>query len=151
MESRHKILVGTVAHIARVLTLMAYNVISRYNSLQMNKLNYISTPCLFKTTEDLLSKSFDYKWIIIPDFLTTISLTMLYIGIIEFISAQIPLFMKGLLIGMMCFSISLSGTLWLAVSLPFIRTLFVAMFCSQIAMSRMYFDFPRAGNVACHH
>ena len=31
MESRHKILVGTVALIARVLTLMAYNVISRHN------------------------------------------------------------------------------------------------------------------------
>ena len=80
MESRHKILVGIVAHIARVLTLMAYNVISRHNSLQMNELN-VSTLCLFETTEDLLSESFNYKWIIIPDFLATISLTVLYIGI----------------------------------------------------------------------
>ena len=36
MESRHKMLVGMVVLIAKVLTLMAYNVISRHNSLQIN-------------------------------------------------------------------------------------------------------------------
>ena len=119
MESRHKILVGTVALIARVLTLMAYNVISRHNSLQMNGPN-ITIPCLFEMTKGLLGKSLNYKWIIIPDFLTTISSTMLYIGMFEFISAQIPFFMKGLMIGMTYCSFFSYGALWLAVSLPFI-------------------------------
>jgi hypothetical protein len=97
MESQRKILVGMVALIARVLTLMAYNVISRHNSLQMNGPN-ITTPCLFKTSnlKGALSTSFNYKWITVPDFLSTISLTMLYIGLVEFTSAQIPFFMKGL-------------------------------------------------------
>ena len=121
MESRHKILVSTVTLIARVLTLMAYNVISRHNSLQMNGPNYnVTIPCLFEMTEGLLGKSFNYKWIIIPDFLTTISSTMLYIGIIEYLSAQVPFYMKGLMIGMTYCSLFLSGALWLVVSLPFI-------------------------------
>ena len=99
MESRHKILVGTVALIARVLTLMAYNVISRHNSLQMNGPN-VTIPCLFETwsTEGVLNKSFNSKWITVPDFLFLTSLTMLYIGVIELISAQVPFFMKGLVI-----------------------------------------------------
>ena len=122
MESRHKVIVGMVANIARVLTLMAYNVISRHNSLQMNGPN-VTTSCLFDTSKAALSmsKSFNYKWITVPDFLSIVSLTMLYIGVIELISAQVPFFMKGLMIGMICFSFFLSGTLWLAVSLPFVR------------------------------
>jgi hypothetical protein len=122
MESRHKILVGMGALIVRVLTLMAYNVISRHNSLQMNGTN-ITTPCLFETlsSKGALNKSFNYKWITVPDFLSTISLTMLYIGLVEFISAQVPFFMKGLMIGMTYCSFFLSGALWLAVSLPFIH------------------------------
>ena len=120
MESRHKILMGTVALIARVLILMAYNIISRHNSLKTNGPN-VTIPCLFETwsTEGVLNKSFNYKWIIVPDFLSTISLTMFYIGLVEFISAQVPFFMKGLMIGMTYCSFFLSGALWLAVSLPF--------------------------------
>jgi hypothetical protein len=99
---------------------MAYNIISRHNSLKMNGPN-INTPCLFETSKGALSTSFSYKWITVPDFLSTISVMMLYIGAIEFISAQIPFFMKGLMIGMTFFSFFLSGILWLAVTLPFIH------------------------------
>ena len=120
MESRHKILMGMLALIARVLTLMAYNIISRHNSLQMNGPN-VTIPCLFETwSSSVLNKHFNYKWIIVPDFLLLISLTMFYIGLLEFISAQVPFFMKGLMIGMTYCSFFLSGALWLAVSLPFI-------------------------------
>ena len=66
IESRHKILVGTVALVARVLTLMAYNVISRHNSLQMNGPNVnVTILCLFETSKGVLSKSFNYKWMFI--------------------------------------------------------------------------------------
>ena len=54
LESRHKILVGMVALIAKLLTLMAYNVISRHNSLQMNGHN-VTTPCLFEANNGALS------------------------------------------------------------------------------------------------
>jgi hypothetical protein len=46
---------------------------------------------------------------------------MLYIGATEFISAQVPFFMKGLVIGMIYCSFYVSSALWLVVSLPFIR------------------------------
>ena len=120
MESQRKIIVGMVALIAKVLTLMAYNVISRHNSLEMNGPN-LTIPCLFETSEGVLSKSFNYKLITVPDFFSTISSTMLYIGLIEFISAQVPFFMKGLMIGTTYCSFFLSGALWLAVSLPFVH------------------------------
>ena len=87
----------------------------------MNGPNVI-IPCLFETwsTEGVLNKSFNSKWITVPDFLLLISLTMLYMGVVEFISAQVPFFMKGLMIGMTYCSFFLSGALWLVVSLPFI-------------------------------
>jgi hypothetical protein len=110
-----------VVLIVKLLILMAYNIISRHNySLQMNG-NNITTPCLFETSEGALSTSFSYKWITVPDFLSAISLTMLYIGVTEFISAHVPFFMKGLMIGMTYCSFCLSGALWLVVSLPFIH------------------------------
>jgi hypothetical protein len=120
MENQCKILLGMVALIVKLLTLMAYNVISRHNSLQMKGPN-TTTPCLFETSKGALSTSFSYKWIIVPDFLSAISVTMLYIGVIELISAQVPFFMKGLVIGMTFCSFYVSGVLWLVVSLPFVR------------------------------
>ena len=119
MESQHKMLVGMVVLIAKVLTLMAYNVISRHNSLQLGRHN-TTILCLLETSEGALNTSFNYKWIMIPDFLSTVSITMLYISAIEFISAQVPFFMKGLMIGMTYCSFYLSSTLWLVASLPFV-------------------------------
>ena len=62
------------------LTLMAYNVIARHNSLQINGPN-ITNPCLFdhEASNGAMNTSFNYRWITIPDFLSTVSLTMLYI------------------------------------------------------------------------
>ena len=121
MESQRKVLLGMVALIVKLLTLMAYyNVISRHNSLQMNGPNK-TTPCLFETSNSMLSKSFNDKWIAVPDFLSAISSTMLCIGVIELISAQVPFLMKGLMIGITFCSFYVSSALWLAISLPFVH------------------------------
>ena len=111
-----------VVLIARVLTLMAYNVISRHNSLQINGPN-TTNPCLFdhEASNGAMNTSFNYRWITIPDFLSTVSLTILYIGAIGFVSAQVPFFMKGLMIGMIYCSFYLSSALWLVESLPFVQ------------------------------
>ena len=44
--------------------------------------------------------NFDYRWMAIPDFLTSLSLLMIGIDFLEFLSAQIPLQMKGITLGM---------------------------------------------------
>ena len=119
MESLHKMLVGMVVLMTRVLTLMSYNVISRHNYLQINGQN-ATILCLFEKSKGTLMTTFDHRWIMIPDILFTISLTMFYVGAIEFISAQVPFFMKGLMIGMMYCSFYVSSALWLVVSLPFV-------------------------------
>ena len=81
----------------------------------------VTIPCLFETSKGMLSKSFNYKWITVLDFLSTICSTMLYIGLIDFFSAQVPFFMKGLMIGITYCSFFLSGALCLAVSLQFVH------------------------------
>ena len=74
--------------LATVSSVIAF---SRHNSLQINGHN-TTILCLFETSKGALNTSFNYKWITIPDFLSTVSITMLYIGAIEFISAQVPFF-----------------------------------------------------------
>ena len=55
---------------------------------------------------------FSHYWITIPDILEAISVVMLHIGAAEFLSAQVPQFMKGILIGITYCSLYISGALW---------------------------------------
>ena len=51
---------------------------------------------------------------------------MPYIGLIEFISAQVPFYMRGLMIGMTYCSLFLLGALLaVCINLPFIRINFI--------------------------
>ena len=64
----------------------------------------------------------------IPDFIVSISLTMFYIGAVEYISAQVPYFMKGLAVGATYSSLLLSGAVWFVLLLPFgNKTLYVSL------------------------
>ena len=99
---------------------MTYNVFSRHNYLKISRHN-ATTSCLFEASNGALKESFSYHWIVIPDFLSIVSIMMFYIGAIEFISAQVTFFMKGLIIGMTYCSFYVSSALWLAVSLPFVH------------------------------
>ena len=55
----------------------------------------------------------------IPDFIVSISYTMLYIGAVEFFLAQTPYFMKDLTVGVTYSSLYLTGVVWLVLSIPF--------------------------------
>ena len=120
--SLYKGLIGVLLQIARVFLLLAYEVISRHNYIQNNGYN-VTIDCLFHTTHGSLSKSFDFRWMAIPDFLQSISLMMIYLGSFEFLSAQVPYFMKGLMVGIGLSSAFFSGAVWFVVSIPFNRKL----------------------------
>ena len=75
--------------------------------------------CLFIAAQGTLEGSFDYRLVVIPDLLQSVSLMMLYIGTVEFISAQVPYSMKGLMAGMTYFMILLSITAWSVIFIPF--------------------------------
>ena len=122
MQSLQKCLIGMVLQIARVSLLLIYEVVSRHNFIQ-NTGHNVTIDCLFHASHGSLSKSFDYRWIAIPDFLQTISMMMIYIGTFEFLSAQVPYFMKGLMVGVTFCSLLLSGALWFVLSVPFTKRL----------------------------
>ena len=122
IESVHKALLGIAIQITRIITIMVYEVISRHNFINNNFRNTsISPPCFFSNslTYGSLSNSFYPHWITIPDCLTSISLMMIFIGAVEFLSAQVPYIMKGLMVSITFLSSLLSCMVWYVVLLPF--------------------------------
>ena len=105
--------------IARVLVLLIYIVIVRHTSKEQLQ-------CLFKYSDHDHSTAhtitFSQYWIFIPDFLQVLSTTMLQIGGAEFLSAQVPYFMKGLMMGMMYCFLFISSAIWFILSIPFAKT-----------------------------
>jgi peptide/histidine transporter 3/4 len=118
IESLQKVLIGMLLQIARVIVLMTYIVILRYTSKEQLQ-------CLFKYPDNDHSTAqtvtFNQYWIVIPDFLQALSTTMLQIGAVEFLSAQVPHFMKGLMIGMTCCFLFISSAIWFVLSIPFTK------------------------------
>ena len=118
LESLQKLFIGMLLQVIRVLILLTYEIVSQYNySVQNN--NNATTPCLFYAQQGSLSSSFDYHWMAIPDFVISISVVMLFIGAVEYFSAQVPHFMKGLTFGLTSLSLFLSGAIWFVLSIPF--------------------------------
>ena len=105
MESIRKVQIGVILHVIRVLALMVSDLKARHNFLSINGQN-ASIPCLWSVnaTTNIFKDSMDYHWIAIPQFFYVTSLVMLYTGAIEFLCAQTPSFMKGLMSGGICCS-----------------------------------------------
>ena len=122
--SLYKGLIGMLLQIIRVFVLLVYEAVSRHNYIQNNGHNAtVTIDCLFYITHGSLSKSFDFRWMAIPDILQSISLTMIYLGTFEFLSAQVPYFMKGVMVGVTLCFMFLSGAVWFVLSIPFNRKL----------------------------
>ena len=100
IKSLRKIVIGVVLQIVWVTTLMAFDVLSRHLYLKSNGYN-ATIQCIFYESHSTLSTSFSYHWLAIPNFLQFTSIVFCLIGIIEFISAQVPYSMKGLTIGLL--------------------------------------------------
>ena len=123
IQSLQKCLLGMLLQIARVSLLLAYEVISRHNFIKSSAGHNTTIDCLFHASHGSLSTSFDFQWMAIPDFLESMSLMMIYIGAFEFLSSQVPYFMKGLMVGVILCSLFLSGALWFTLSVPISKRL----------------------------
>ena len=125
IESFHKVQIGVMFQVMRVLVLMVFDVMSRYCFLSINGQNG-SIPCLWSmnaTTLYTMNDRLDYRWIAIPEFFQTASLVMLYTGAVEFVCAQTPSFMKGLMAGAVYCSLLISTSLLFVLSVPFQKDL----------------------------
>ena len=96
VKSHHKVLLGALLHMARVITLMAFALKIRHTSLEHNGYNS-TVQCIFQ--EDKVTLGFDSKWMILQKILESLSIVALYVGAAEFICAQTPYSMRGLMFG----------------------------------------------------
>ena len=129
VRSQTKFALGVLLHITTTIALLVIIIVARHNYLKYS----ISNPntnatiqCVFyHEGSDAWSSSLDYRWMAVPDFLYSLSLTLYGIGAIEFIVAQSPYSMRGLMVGGGYGIFSLSAALVAAASIPFTRRLSV--------------------------
>ena len=112
IESLQKALIGTILQLVRVIILMIFDVtLAQYKNSTIQ--------CIFYESPSALSASFNYHWMVIPDFVHAISTAMLFISADEFVSAQVPYFVKGLTVGVALCLLTLSSAVWYVISIPF--------------------------------
>ena len=99
---------------------MAYSIIISQTIAHNNGTNTsTSYECLLHASPQNLKSQFNPKWIALPDLVQGVSLMLLFIGAVEFLSSQVPYSMKGLMVGMTYSSIFLSLFTWLIITIPF--------------------------------
>ena len=97
----YRLCIGVTLVVASVVSMFGIQVVANYNAIHQNKINHT---CLFSVEVRTPNKThllgYDHIWIlVIPNLLTGIAFPFVYITILEFISAQSPHTMKGLLLG----------------------------------------------------
>ena len=125
IKSVQKLIIGTLLQLARVISLIAIEVISRQTSIRIYGHNETIQCVFYDNQAGALSTSFNYYWMAIPDFLQSISLLFFYVGGIEFACAQVPYSMKGLLFGVGYGTVFIAGAIGVVISLPFQKRLSV--------------------------
>ena len=118
IESLHKILIGVLLEIARIVVLMVYDIVSRQNFVEEKNMNE-TVGCLFQASRGILHNSFSSQLIVLPNVINCVSKLMIHSGAIEFFAAQVPYPMKGLMIGLCYYVIFLSTGAWIVISIPF--------------------------------
>ena len=120
IKSYWKFSIGVVAQATRVVTLVALELMARNNYLVQNGKNS-TLQCIFSEEKGALSSSFDIKWMVLPNILNAISIVTLSIGGIEFICAQTPYSMKGLMVGTVYGSVVIIAIIGYGITVPFTR------------------------------
>ena len=91
LESLQKAFIAMLLQLVRILILMAYDIVIQRNSFIVHNDN-ATAPCLFSPHQETFKMSLNYYWMAIPDFIISVSYAMLYIGSVEYFSAQVPYF-----------------------------------------------------------
>ena len=128
LSYRIKLILGVVLYTAVILALMLVVIIARQKFLEhhnviINSQNNVTLECILYEGNDALSQTLnlDYRWMAVPNFLYSISVTVLGISGFEFGISQAPYSMRGLIMGSAYGMIALAAALTIAVSLPFMK------------------------------
>ena len=119
-----KFVIGVMIQVAKIMSLMLIQVVARYN-FQASRGYNDTVECMFYESRSILSSSLDYRWMAVPNFLHSISMSMMFVGGIEFLCAQVPYSMKGLIFGATYGLGVISTVIVLALSFLFKKRLFI--------------------------
>ena len=97
MSSHRKVVIGLILLIIRYTLMIIFVTLSRQNYLINDEFTNNSLLCVFDNDSSII---YDYRFYAIPDVISSISFIMTVIGVIEFLCAQIPYSMKGMLVGL---------------------------------------------------
>ena len=118
IKSQWMILIGVVFLIFDVLSLMIIEIQARHNYLKLDA--NLTIQC---AGHGVLSASLDYRWMVMPYVFHSMSIAFYAIGVIQFIVAQSPYSMRGLIMGAAYGLLFLSVALSLTISVPFTHNL----------------------------
>ena len=99
-KSHYKFAIGALLRLGKLSVLLILLTYSRLSySKYVGSSNNTTLPCLFHGPEGFLGAYLDYRWTAVSEFLYVTSDLMIYIGCLEFLCAQVPYSMKGLVLG----------------------------------------------------
>ena len=120
VTSQRKVFLGVILQLARIVSLMLIEIKARDAYLRQHGHN-ATIQCLFLEKCGELSSSFDSRWMTIPTFLNWTSFPLFGIGCLEFICAQSPQLMRGLLFGFVYGIIPVSVAIEYGIQLAFTK------------------------------
>ena len=111
-----KFLYSMLFFFAGVMSLLG---IETTSYVQQTGSNQTIVRCLFQSEHII---NMDYYWVLIPFVFSGFSILLFIISGIEFICAQAPFNMKGLILGLGCALYGLSSLIQTGISMPFIHS-----------------------------
>ena len=124
MHSYRKFSIGVALQLARVIILIAYLITARYTYLHDNHGHNATTiQCIFQEDYGALHSSFDVRLMLLPNVLNSVSIMYLGIGGVEFICAQTPYSMRGLISGAGYGSVAIFTLIGYGITHPFTMAL----------------------------
>ena len=124
LKAYTKFFIGAILCVVWYAILLALITYARVHYLTTSTIDLSFTSnstlsCLFNGSTDFLSDTLDYKWTILLDITWAASQQLFLVGVIQFVCAQVPYSMKGMVAGMAYGLAALFVALSQAISLPF--------------------------------
>ena len=96
-SSHRKIVIGLILQIIRYILMVIFVTLSRQHYLINDKFTNNTLLCVFDNDSNI---TYDFRFYAISDVISSASLIMFNVGVIEFLCAQIPYSMKGVIVGL---------------------------------------------------
>ena len=97
ISSHRKIVIGLILQIICYILMVIFVTLSRKHYLINDEFTNNTLLCIFDSDSSI---TYDFRFYAIPDVISSASYIMIFVGAIEFLCAQIPYSMKGVIVGL---------------------------------------------------